>query len=482
MGHGLARLALAVCQFSFYGPAIAHIDAPNSQHRANPNSYAFLGGGFLPAPTFFMVGPRMKVLPTETRHVVAAKFIRRGVLAGLKPEVATPNWMLATPSADLKGALATQTTPADALAAIPTTPVPTNLQDISWTQFQSLPLSLGPNGILLANGTSGCVIGATAPRHGHLEMHSDGSCIYAPDPQFNGEDDFCYTLRADSGQVSTGVVRINLLPILSTIICNPDIVGGQTSEGRATLTGPAAYGGQAVTLESSAPELLSVPTALFIAEPRNVATFPIVSKPTSADTRVTLTAKTPQGAVSCSVWVRARKKYPMLDVYLEVNEGGQMILAAPGLLERSKAEQGATLFLTEGPKYGMVRLGRDGALLYRPLPGFVGADAFRVGIRTGPGDVTGGIVHVQVCPVLDSVTVSHRELGRVAITVGLSAPCPNGSARISLWSDSKLSVLPAGIIVPQGQKEAVLVLLWTGGQHARIFAELNGIVRRTEFP
>jgi hypothetical protein len=57
------------------------------------------------------------------------------------------------------------------------------------------------------------VISNTSPKHGSLTMNSDGTILYTPNPNYNGNDDFKYTLRDADNDRSTAIVSIIVNPI-----------------------------------------------------------------------------------------------------------------------------------------------------------------------------------------------------------------------------------------------------------------------------
>jgi VCBS repeat-containing protein len=114
-------------------------------------------------------------------------------------------------------------------------------------------LTINGRGVLANDMTSNRPLTAsmmTSPMHGMLMLRSDGSFVYTPDRNFQGDDSFTYQARDNKGNTSIGTVRI-LVRTNTTqpdrVTANPD--NNSTSEN--TSTSGNALGNDSDTLDHS---------------------------------------------------------------------------------------------------------------------------------------------------------------------------------------------------------------------------------------
>lgn len=101
-----------------------------------------------------------------------------------------------------------------------------------------------------------------------------------------------------------GTILVNEVPpgqvVLASLAFDPaEVVGGQSSQGTVTLSGPAPPGGVVVGLVSSAPVHVSVPPSITVPAGASSATFTAQTSPETVDVGPTVTASAP-GSVSVS--------------------------------------------------------------------------------------------------------------------------------------------------------------------------------------
>lgn len=66
------------------------------------------------------------------------------------------------------------------------------------------------------------VVNTTKPRYGNLTVQGDGSFVYVPNLNFNGQDSFQYVVMDGQGGFGKGIVT---LLIGETTAGDPDVVG-----------------------------------------------------------------------------------------------------------------------------------------------------------------------------------------------------------------------------------------------------------------
>jgi hypothetical protein len=100
--------------------------------------------------------------------------------------------------------------------------------------------------------------------------------------------------------VQTGTSAVTL----SSLTLNPTtVVGGSTSTGTVTLSGPAPSGGAVVSLSSDNPSVASVPATVTVSAGQTTASFTATTSAVSTATRVTITASYGTSRVTATLTV-----------------------------------------------------------------------------------------------------------------------------------------------------------------------------------
>ncbi|MDB6110086.1 MAG: hypothetical protein JWR69_1836 [Pedosphaera sp.] len=166
--------------------------------------------------------------------------------------------------------ITTDNVPATSTVRVLLAPTATN---DSGTTLEDAALSVAAPGVLSndaePNGFSLTVVSYTQPGHGSVTVNANGGYVYTPAADFNGSDNFTYTLtngnaRAAVATVNLGVTAVNDRPTLTApgnLTINED-AGLQTVNLAGISAGPADEAGQtlAVTASSSNPAVVSNPT------------------------------------------------------------------------------------------------------------------------------------------------------------------------------------------------------------------------------
>ena len=91
-------------------------------------------------------------------------------------------------------------------------------------------------------------------------------------------------------------------PSLTALMLKPStVVGGKTSTGTVTLSGPAPSGGATITLSSSNPSAASVAATVTVPAGATSVSFPVSTKPVVWTKRVTIKASYNDGSVSANL-------------------------------------------------------------------------------------------------------------------------------------------------------------------------------------
>ena len=98
------------------------------------------------------------------------------------------------------------------------------------------------------------------------------------------------TISGGLNGVQTTSLAVNT-PVVSAVSLNPtQVIGGSSSSGTVTLSGPAPTGGVVVTLSSSVPSVAAVPTSVMVSAGATGATFVVTTVPVGSVTSVSISA------------------------------------------------------------------------------------------------------------------------------------------------------------------------------------------------
>lgn len=254
------------------------------------------------------------------------------------------------------------------------------------------------------------------PRSGRLALNVDGSFTYTSNPDFNGMDEFSYTVASTNGDQDDGQVRIIVRPTNDPPVARPDSFGlvapGQpvqlellrnddlgpdTGETLALVSVSAGTAGGQITIASdSAVEYTSA--AAFTGEER----FDYV-----------VGDGTPGSTAEATVTVRVGLPMGQPDRFTVNEDTPLTVSAGMGVLANDVAGDGSRLTaqLAVQPSDGMVAMNTTGAFVYTPNQDFFGTDRFtyqavnNLGSESGPVEVT-----IEVLPVNDPPTAVNDVL------------------------------------------------------------------------
>jgi VCBS repeat-containing protein len=294
----------------------------------------------------------------------------------------------------------------------------------------------------------------TAPQHGTVTLHADGTFTYVPSGGYYGADSFTYrasdgSLNSNAGLVSLLVTPANHAPIASDeSLTTPEgsvLLGGVTasdpngdhltyslvtapqhgsvtlnSDGTFTYTPAANYhGADSFTYQASDGSLASNTSTV------SLLVTPINHAPVAFDQSVTLAE---DNGLSGSVTASDLNGDPL------------------------------TYSLVSGPAHGTVSFHADGTFTYTPNANYNGADSFTYKANDGSLDSNAGTVNLSVTPVNDapvaaaaSVTTAEDTVltGNVTVTDvegdSLTYILVSGPAHgtVSLHADGTFTYMPA---------------------------------------
>jgi hypothetical protein len=285
---------------------------------------------------------------------------------------------------------------------------------------------------------------------------------------------------------------------LSTLTLNPtSVVGGNSSTGTVTLSGPAPAGGAQVVLSSSNTLVARVPASVTVAAGATSATFTLTTSAVSTSTAVAISVAYAGATRSASLTVTpAAPPAPTL-ASLALN---------PTSVTGGNSSTGTVTLTGPAPAGGaQVALSSSNTLVAR-VPSSVtitaGASSATFTVSTSPvvasttvtisGSYAGATRSASLTvnpaplpvPTLNSLTLSPASviggLQSSRGTVSLSAPAPAGGVQVLLFSSNGVASVPGSVFIPAGASSASftvntsIVLLSTS---STISARYNGTTR-----
>jgi hypothetical protein len=132
--------------------------------------------------------------------------------------------------------------------------------------------------------------------------------------------------------------------VLSGIALNPsNVVGGDPSQGTATLTGPAPAGGLQVTLSSSNTGVATVPASVTVAAGATSAAFTVATSPVNQSTSVTITGVGGGVTRTASLTVTPPGQNAMLTV-TAIGRSGERVSSSPAGINVPVGGSGSAAF------------------------------------------------------------------------------------------------------------------------------------------
>jgi large repetitive protein len=297
-----------------------------------------------------------------------------------------------------------------------------------------------------------------APANGSVTMNPDGSFSYTPAANFNGTDNFTYTVSDGNGGTTTGTVSVNVAAVNDA----PTTAGGTadvTEDG--SVTGQLAatdVDGDALSF-GLAPNGAPANGTVTI-NPDGSYSYTPAANFNGTDS-FTYTVSDGNGGVtvgSISVTVDAVNDAPITSgATLAGQEDGTIAGQVTGL----DVDGDALSFAVDGaPSNGTVTMNPDGSFSYTPAANFNGTDSFTYTVSDGNGGTTTGTVSVNVAAVNDApttaggtadVTEDGSVTGQLAatdvdgdsLTFGLAANGAPANGTVTVNPDGSYTYTPA---------------------------------------
>ena len=273
---------------------------------------------------------------------------------------------------------------------------------------------------------------ALEPTHGTVSLNADGSFIYHPNTNFNGEDSFTYTAFDGLLYSATATVSISVSAVNDAPKATDDTYA--TPED-SSLTVPAV-GVLANDLDSDSSTLTSILVAgsthgTVSLNPDGSFTYAPNANFNGVDS---FSYKVSDGALESNtatvrLTVSATNDTPLAtnDTFV-TTQGTLFSVIAPGVLTNDSDIDGDNLraLMVSPTANGSVVLNADGSFAYTPNAGFTGTDSFVYQVNDGAANSSNATVSIDVRPVaggtkflvVDNATDKTYKYDAAGVTTG----------------------------------------------------------------
>lgn len=280
--------------------------------------------------------------------------------------------------------------------------------------------------------------------------------------------------------VTIGGIRIAKLAATPS-----SVKGGVDVVLAAVLNVPAPAGGVSLTIQSNGAAIAG--TSVVIPEGEMLALVSLTTTPVSADKSVVLSSSLGVSSASTTVTVLAeplKLTVAPADIIGGANTLGtvRLLTAAPSGGIKVTLSSGSSAVTV--PSSITVKAGKTTAV-FTVRTKTVSATNI-VNITAKNGAVESVAILTLRTPELINLDIDPSEVGSGGTTAGtihLSCPAPTGGVKITLTSSSKNLVVPATVVVLQGEVSAdfiVKALPVASPSAASVTASLNGVVKQTD--
>ena len=267
-------------------------------------------------------------------------------------------------------------------------------------------------------------------------------------------------ITATLGTVSKSVTLTVVAPVAASVTVSPtSVLGGASSTGTVTLSGPAPTGGRVVELASNL-AAASVPASVTVVAGATTATFTVTTTPIATNAIATLSVTNNGVTVTTSLTVRGPAPTSVTLSPTSVAGGKSSIatitIEAPApaggvVVELSSSIADATVPASVTIPAGAIKA--SVTVSTRPVLSNVSAS-----IRAAVNGVTKSGTLVIAAPVIRSVTFTPASVTGGLNTSGivtLQSPAPAGGIVVTLMSANPLVSVPATVTVPGNATTAI---------------------------
>ncbi|WP_293054250.1 Ig-like domain-containing protein [Paludibacter sp.] len=256
------------------------------------------------------------------------------------------------------------------------------------------------NGTATATDVDGDVLIFTVgivPSHGTVDVHSDGSYVYTPAKDYNGDDSFTISVSDGNGGTATATVTVTITPVndapvlTATPVTTPE---DTPANGNVTATD---VDGDALTFSKGSDPLHG--TLVFNSD--GTYTYSPAKDYHGDDSFIVSVSDGNGGTANGTVLITVTS----------VNDDPVIAAASVTTLEDTPVNGAATATDVDGdvltfskgsdPAHGTVDVHSDGSYTYTPAKDYNGDDSFTVTVSDGNGGIATATVAVTIIPVND---------------------------------------------------------------------------------
>ncbi len=235
------------------------------------------------------------------------------------------------------------------------------------------------------------VVDVTQPDGGTVTINPDNTLTFTPDPDFNGDVEFEYTVETEDGSTETATVSLPVTPVDDVlddageteegVPVVVDVLTNDNFESDATVTGVTDGSNGTVSIN-----------------PDGTVTYTPDDGFTGFDT-FEYTATTEAGNTeTASVTIDVTSAGDAQNDSATTDEDTAVDI---DVMSNDTVPEGATLSSVTQPSNGTASLNDDGTVNYTPNPDFNGFDSFTYTVTTLAGNTETASVGVTVNPVVD---------------------------------------------------------------------------------
>ncbi|MCK7554402.1 cadherin-like domain-containing protein [Chitinophaga sedimenti] len=254
----------------------------------------------------------------------------------------------------------------------------------------------------------GSVVIVTEPAHGTLTVNANNTVTYAPAADYNGTDNFSYTIKDNLGTVSnTATVSITITPVNDAPIAGDDkinalqdqalnlpppglLANDYDPDGEQLSASVVTFPANGTLVINSDGSLVYTPRAGFVGP--DVFTYKVCDAANTCDT------------ASVTIDVGNVNDAPVADgdIYT-VLEDNTLTVPAAGVLTNDTDADGDQLAasLVTGPTKGTLTLNTNGSFVYTPNANANGVDNFTYNACDASGACSSATVTINITPVND---------------------------------------------------------------------------------
>lgn len=298
------------------------------------------------------------------------------------------------------------------------------------------------------------VASVTAGANGTTSVNADGTIRYTPDPNFNGTDEFTYTINDGTDTSASATVTISVTAVNDPPVANPDSASTDEDESVAidvlendTTGGPdeldtltvvdAADGANGTTTVESDGSITYIPADDFNGTDTFTYTLSDGTNTTQGTVTVTVNSVNDAPVANDDTTSTVKNNSVVIDVLSNDNVGAD-----------NEVDDVLTITATADPAQGAITVNGDGTITYSPATDFLGTETFTYTVSDGT-DTAQATVSVTVrdfepSTLSGSVFFDHVENIDQVISNGAD-PIRNG---VKEDDESGLSGTPVRLVSP----------------------------------